>query len=144
MKRIQFDLKLLLVIVLNICVLTWTTAAMATNKSLIAIPLMAAISSMSFIWFALLKKKQPIAFGTLGGFAGVVMLTVCFFVNHGVGYFFYAGPSAYFEDGAFAELVIFPILWIVYWGGFGAVIGFMGGMLVWCFKKSLAAKTQRG
>ena len=134
MQRLRYDLKLLFVAMSNICVLVWALA----HASMVAFPLVAVTASISSAW-CVAKGRQPIVLGALGGFAGVTILTACVFVSHGIGYFFYTGTTEYFEDGAFAELVIFPIIFVLVWGSIGLLIGTICGVVVLVLQKSLTS-----
>ena len=134
MQLFHYDLKLMFVAITNVCALAWGLA----DATILAFPLAIVTASVSFALYGVTIGKPPIALGALGGFAGATVLTVLFFVNHGVGYFFYTGAAEYFEDGAFTELVIFPVLFIVVWGGIGALTGMICGVGVLVVQKSLS------
>jgi hypothetical protein len=139
MQRLRYDLKLLFVAMSNICVLAWATVEMHSNENPVAIPLVAVFTSLSVVWYGGARVQHRIALGALGGFAGVAILTLCFFATHGIGYFFNPGAVDYFEDGAFTELVIFPPIGVVVWGGFGAIVGMVCGAIIWAIQYSVAS-----
>jgi hypothetical protein len=138
MQRLRYDLKLLFVATSNICVLAWATVEMHSNEDFVAIPLVAAFTSLSVVCYGGAKVHEHIALGALGGFAGVAILTLSVFASYGIGYFYYSGADDYFEMGAFTELVIIPLICVGAWGGFGAIVGTVCGAIIWTIQKSVA------
>ena len=140
MRKLNFDLKLALLAMSNVCVMAWAGSALSNSKQEIAVFFVVPIfASVTCAWYGTRKGKSPIAVGTLGAFVATALLIVCCFVAHGIGYFFYTGTIDYFEDGAVAELIVFPVVMILFWGSFAAIFGAITGTLVWLIRKYLIA-----
>ncbi len=135
MHRLSFDLKLVFLVSSNVCVLTWG----ATTDGIIALLVVAAFLSMTCAWYGLMGGRNPIVMGAVGGFAGAVVHAILYCALHGIGYFFYDGKYEYFEDGAFNELVIYPVVYLTVWGGIGLIIGIFCGAFVWDFRNRFLA-----
>jgi hypothetical protein len=127
----RFDLKVMLVGTLNVCVFAWAIAAGGYRGNLLALPAVVLVTSLTFAWFATTRTWSPVVFGAVGGFIGLAASVLCFFLVHGVGYFFTTQPAdQYFEDGALIELTISPAIFTLFYGGPAAVIGALCGVVV--------------
>jgi hypothetical protein len=133
-QRLRFDLKFIFLAMSNACVLAWGTAAILHNGDIVALPVMVIFASLTYAWYGLTRGRHPVVSGAIGGFVGAAIIALSYCALHGIGYLFCTAPDEYFEDGAFVELVVFPPVYVVVWGGFGAVVGTSCGALVWVFK----------
>jgi hypothetical protein len=128
MSRFRFDLKLVFLIVTNVCVVAWGGAALA-HQSLwfLIVPVVTAMSgALCSRWSA----GRAILLGAIGGAVGAASLPLVMCALNDVGYFFHDGPGEYFEDGALVEVVLYPIGYILSWGPAGALVGAIVGSVV--------------
>jgi len=131
MNRVRFDLKLLFVVVTNVCVIAWGVAALYRQSFLFLVT--PAITALSAALCGKRNTRRAMLLGAIGGAIGAAAmpLTMCAFIDFG--YFFHEGPGEYFEDGALAEVVVYPIVYIFTWGPAGAVLGLLIGAFVGVF-----------
>ncbi len=144
MSRFQFDLKLMFLVVTNVCVIAWGIVALR-NESLLFL-VAPAVSALSAALSAGRSANRAMMLGAIGGSIGAAALPIGWGWLNDIGYFFHTGPGGYFEDGAIAEVVIFPIGYAITWGPLGAVFGMFIGSFVAAFitlKKKIAGAANK-
>lgn len=133
MQPLRYDLRLLFVVMPNVCVLAW---AVSYTASPIAILLFAAVASLTCIWCRAEKsKRSKLTLGAIGGFAAMTILFIYGFGRYIAGYFYNTDNPEYFEDGLVISLVVVPLFVFTVFGVSGAIIGMICGAAVWGIQK---------
>jgi hypothetical protein len=125
MQFFRFDLKFLLLVMSNACVVAWGLVAITYRPN--ALWLVAIFASLTFALYGLIWNRRPILMGSIGGFVAMVELVLCTWLSHAIEFVSYSGADEYWEDG----VVVVYVVYIVVWGTLGAAVGFVCGSLVW-------------
>jgi hypothetical protein len=126
MRRVHFDLKFAFLGMTNVCLLAW---ALSARTEVAAIALL-VFAGFTWAWYGITRRQSPLLWGCIGGVFAVVAFVLCFCGWHISGYFYHDMPDDYFEDGAFTEVLVYPVVYCLAYGPIGAIAGLACGWTV--------------
>ena len=149
-QAFRFDLKLMLLLMLNCSVLAWIAADVYRTRPLHGWPrdevergqerptyegtmLLSSIltTTLTLIWISR-NRNRPLLMGAIGAIFGLIVLFTVHLLVLGIHYlFYYEGGVEYVEDGALLGLVIEPVIITVLCSPLLAAIGALIGGAFW-------------